>query len=117
MEIKDIYWIAGILEGEGCFQASNARYKTKDGWKYRKTPSPTIQLVMTDKDIIERYARLVNQNITTHKPKGKETYKQAYTCTLRGKKALEWMQTVYTLMGNRRKEKIESVINEVCHRT
>jgi hypothetical protein len=40
----------------------------------------------------------------------KENRKIQYRITLNGKKAIQWMLTLYTLMGQRRKAKIEEVL-------
>lgn len=120
MDLKDIYWVAGLLEGEGYFAASNAPYTRVNGERVsRKTACPVITLTMSDKDVIEKFGYLVKKSVNgpyqPKKPDGTNG-KQVWTVSLRGKKALEWMQTIYVLMGKRRQEKIESVIKEVCHR-
>ena len=97
MNVKDIYWAAGILEGEGTFVLSGN--------------SPSIKLKMTDPDVVERVYAVFNNlgSLYMHK-KDREYYKQAYTWKVNGKDAIAIMMTIYTLMGERRKEKITSII-------
>jgi hypothetical protein len=91
----DIYWLAGILEGEGSFQ-----------W-YHSTPA--IRVEMTDKDVIEKAAALLNPvyeiRVRTL-PSGKESYRVVTNTSL----AIQWMMTLYPLMGRRRQESIEHVL-------
>lgn len=51
--MKEIYWLAGLLEGEGCFHAYRQGRK--------KTPNPLVQVqvAMTDKDVVERIAGIM----------------------------------------------------------
>jgi hypothetical protein len=98
---KDIAWVAGILEGEGSFQLTN------------EGRSPRIALSMTDKDIIERFRSIVDNTltITIASDKRKETYKDNYRLTVNGSLAVEWMMTVYCLMGIRRRAKIKEILD------
>jgi len=97
--IAEITWLAGLLEGEGCFYFRS---------------SPAISLQMTDRDIIEKATSLVNnkkgKNIYSYKPKGNR--KRAYSLRIHGYRAIAWMLTIYSFMGERRKEKIRNVISD-----
>jgi hypothetical protein len=91
----DIAWVAGVLEGEASF-----------GY-YRGTP--TIQVQMTDADVIARLTALFGS--TPRAPWArKDGYKPVYTCIAHGITAVGWMQTVYTFMGERRRAKIREVL-------
>lgn len=95
----DIAWLAGLLEGEGSFGV-------KDG-------SPKIQMQSTDEDIIRRASELfgVAFREKPYKPRGKDYYKPVWGVHVHGTRAIGWMMTVYSLMGERRQEKIRSVID------
>jgi hypothetical protein len=99
----DIAWLAGLLEGEACFMTGNRVVKDR---LYKRI---YIQLVMTDRDIIERAAGLLG---TAAKPmpwrplSTKDTWR-AYLC---GDRAAGWMMTIYTLMGERRQQKIRECL-------
>jgi hypothetical protein len=92
--IKEVSWLSGIIEGE----AHIGYYKT-----------PKIKIKMTDRDIIERVARLFRCNINEFKEQG---YKISYSATASGYKAIEWLFTTYSFLGNRRKYEALNVINE-----
>jgi hypothetical protein len=55
----DIAWMAGLLEGEGSFGLDNRSKK-----RYENSTSPPgvyIKISMTDEDVIEKMAKLVNK--------------------------------------------------------
>lgn len=52
MKETDIAWLAGILEGEGCFDM----YETHQGYK-----APRVRVEMVDEDIINRIAGLFRE--------------------------------------------------------
>jgi len=96
----DIYWLAGIVEGEGCFHSS------------KKTP--TISIGLTDLDIIYKIRRILNDNrrISQYKNRpGSLGTKTLYRLRYSGHKAVSIMFTLYSLLGSRRKLKIKEVIN------
>lgn len=74
MELKDLYWLAGLLEGEGCFTYSGS--------------TPMVQLQMTDKDVVERASLLLKGSLGR---RTRETYtgKIAWFTQLSGSKC--WM--------------------------
>lgn len=77
LQEKDLYWLAGLLEGEGYFQP-------------KRKSSPVIALEITDEDIIQRVCKLIG---TTYcKPKiRKQTHRQSFKTTLKGKRAIDLM--------------------------
>jgi hypothetical protein len=91
----DIAWLAGLIEGEGSFQWNS---------------SPTIQMSMTDKDVMERVAILCDYPIRTYKPRGKSTYKAVWSIRIAGARAAAWMMTLYAFMGIRRRAKIAELL-------
>lgn len=96
ISVKSIAWLAGILEGEGCFQLSG------------EGKSPKITLEMTDEDVVAKVSKMFKQkyNFTP----SKDGYKSKYRVVICGSKAVEWMFTLYSLMGNRRQSKILELI-------
>jgi len=92
----DIRWLAGLLEGEGCFL-------------YKSTPS--IVLKMKDKDVVEHAANLLGgRGVRLGAPPVKPQWNQQYSCAVYGARAAGWMMTLYGLMGMRRKDKIREVL-------
>ena len=96
---RDLGWLAGLLEGEGCFGLS-------------KDNSPNIQLGMTDKDTIEKAHKLLKCTSKIIDTIPKPGSKQAYYINLNGKDAVGWMFIIYSLMSKRRQEKIKEIINQ-----
>jgi len=99
MKVEDLYWLAGILEGEGCFLLSIS------GRRY----TPIISVHMTDEDIINRVSKLWDRKYVFQK-RQKEHYKDTYITKLKGKDAIELMKLIYPIMGKRRCEKIDNII-------
>jgi hypothetical protein len=106
--IKDIYWLAGLLEGEGYF---GLHHSFTDGYKYKKV---RIAIKMNDKDIITKVHKILNCScqITEQRDKYGFSRNMQYVTYVNGKKAIGWMLTLYPLMGHRRKAKIIEIINE-----
>jgi hypothetical protein len=95
--VKDIYWLAGLLEGEGSFGIlSNGS-------------NPVIYLQMNDYDIVFKVRSLMCKHyaigIRSRQPN------DSYVYRVHGNIAIQWMMTLYPLMGKRRKEKITEILN------
>jgi hypothetical protein len=103
IDTKDIHWLAGLLEGEGCFQYR--RYKSKIS---KQLWYPQIKVEMTDLDPIAKAAKLLGNKVNRGKllPSGK----RCYLAQVMGRRAIEWMMTLYSLMGERRRAKIKEII-------
>ena len=88
---RDIHWLAGILEGEGTF-----------GDRRR------IRLKMTDRDVVERVAKLWKRPLVVEKLQPNR--KQAYSTAIGSIDAIGWMMTLYSLLGTRRQTKIRQIL-------
>ncbi|MCB1711822.1 MAG: hypothetical protein KDH96_04910 [Candidatus Riesia sp.] len=97
MTSNTLNWLAGLLEGEGCFIPQTEKYPM------------CISLHMTDLDIIEKVCNLFDVSFCKTK-KQKSHHKQGYKLMIRGEKALDIMKDLKPLMGNRRQLKIEECI-------
>ena len=98
IETKDIYWLAGLLEGGGCFRS-------------RGKSTLIIQLWMTDRDIVERAHTLMGATTTITVSK-RPPRKDAYYFHCSGDLAKYWMETLLPLMGERRREKIKECLSK-----
>jgi hypothetical protein len=96
MTTRDIDWLAGFLEGEGCFHSTD--FDTR------------IIVCSTDRDVLERASMLLGSSVTIRKKPMDLERKQVYTTTACGSKASGWMMTLYSLMGERRKAKIKEIL-------
>ena len=92
---RDILWLAGLIEGEGSFRGAKNGYVG-------------IMLGMTDEDIIDRAAHIMQgPKVVVERKQG---YKTMFRLTIYGPRAAGWMMTLYTLMGNRRQAKIRECL-------
>jgi len=89
---RNLSWFAGIMEGEGYFGI-------------RKSGGLTIEVTMTDKDVIDRVASLFSFGTRSEKtlPSGKIAY---WWGVSKQSAAAGLMMTLYSLMGERRQKKI-----------
>lgn len=95
---KEIYWIAGLLEGEGCFQLN-------------KPNSIMISLEMIDEDTIRRAAKIIDSTANVREYEGRtETRKTTWKFQISGEIAIEWMQLLFPIMSKRRQEKISELL-------
>lgn len=97
MDIKDIYYVAGILEGEGCFSYYNA---------------PRIFLKMTDFDVVNKVKSIMNVNVSIGSSIREIGNKRVYVLAVNSYHAIGWMMTLYPIMSARRKEQIKQVLSE-----
>jgi hypothetical protein len=95
----DLLWLAGLLEGEGSFDAHRGRY-------------PRIRLAMTDRDIVGRAASLMDSKIrlALHPAPAQATWHTEIS----GERAAEIMRDILPHMGTRRSGKIANVLG-VAH--
>lgn len=103
MDLRDVYWLAGLLEGEGCFAC----------YRYNgDTPYPTIKLAMCDEDVVRRAFAIMKPTAKLRyvlKPAPKSV-KPQWIMNVYGRRAIAWMMVLYPLLGVRRREKIRECI-------
>jgi hypothetical protein len=94
----DVFWLAGLLEGEGAFDAHRGRY-------------PRIRLAMTDRDVVGRAASLMDTKIrlALHPAPAKPTWHSEIS----GPRAAEIMREILPHMGARRSAKIAEILAAV----
>lgn len=92
IKLTELYWLAGIFEGEGYFGLEKGRRLN-------------TAVMMTDKDVVDRVHDILGFGIRGERslPSGKTAYRwssnaQPYVAGL--------MMTLFPLMGERRQEKI-----------
>lgn len=91
----DIAWLAGLVEGEGCFRLQHR--------------SINIMVGMTDEDVIAKAAKLLGRHYLNVPPR-EERCKPQFHITFSGRHAAAWMMTLYPFMGQRRRERIRKCI-------
>lgn len=101
MRRHDFHWLAGLLEGEGCFSVS----------KKGKYAYPKISLNMTDRDVVLRASKLLQSTppCRVKNKGGRDTYQTNIT----GSRALVMMRKLMPFMGTRRRARIKEIQTEV----
>lgn len=97
---KEFYWLVGLLEGEGSFMKGSPS----------KPNNPKITIEMTDRDIVEKVAKIFNRACTPIKAR-KVKWKQTFSTKLTGKRAIDLMVEMKPFLSNRRQEQINNCIN------
>lgn len=99
---KDIGWLAGILEGEGCFSIRDTG---------GTNPGLSIQLQMTDEDVILRAFHLTNLGTIYGPTQYSNRRKPMYHWYVANKKeVVQILMTIYPLMHSRRQAKIKELL-------
>lgn len=93
----EIAWLAGWLEGEGCF------YNEKNG-------APCVSVSTTDKDTAEKAVRFMLAKKSYGRIQ-REGCKKQWDIRVNCKKAMRVMCLILPFMGSRRSEKIKEVIH------
>jgi hypothetical protein len=95
-----LYWLSGLLEGEGTFTAG--------------TPSaprrPRVAISMTDRDVIDRVATLLGSRVYIHKVDNISNHQLAHRTEVVGGSAVALMRLLYPYMGVRRQGQIETAM-------
>lgn len=108
---KDLAWVAGLLEGEGCFSSCN----TGSGGHYGKKrySYPQIQVTMVDLDVLERLLEIVGIGSITgpHRVRS-EHHNPTWGWKVTGAKAAKLMELIKPHMGLRRTARIEEALND-----
>ena len=92
---EDVIWLAGLLEGEGTFDAQRGKY-------------PRIRLGMSDRDVVGRAASLMDTGIRLQ-------YRPApaspmWHAEVQGPRAAAIMRELLPHMGARRSQRIAEVL-------
>lgn len=104
MKETDIAWLAGLLEGEGCFTFCG-------GSTHR---SARIILNMSDLDIVKRAKRLMGSKDVIYRSVVGRPGKQMYCIeTTKAEKVYEILSFIYPYMGVRRKARIDELLAHV----
>lgn len=98
---KDLCWLAGLLEGEGCF-----------GLTTNRNPRASIVIAMCDIDIINRVHKLIGVGGICKVKLQKEYHTQCYRYCVTGLDAEILMVELLPMMGKRRSARISEVLSK-----
>lgn len=101
-------WLAGLLEGEGYFQITKPRH--------HHPTQVVIRLSMTDRDVVEKAARLLNNVPINQKARTSER-KTIYSISLSKRDEVEKiLLQILPFMGNRRSQRINECLEVISER-
>ena len=113
----ELAWLAGIWEGEGCWQHKKGRTRLfENGRTYTEKDYLRIAVQMTDKDIVDRVAYIMDRRTVTKTDvpsKRKLGRKPLYTFALSGKPAILWTNLMLPHLGIRRQEKVQMIYETI----
>ena len=95
MDDSDLYWLAGLLEGEGTFVHGPPSAPTV----------PQIRVEMTDVDVVERAAMIIDRTVLRHEPR-EPGHKASFSSTVKGASAAHFMRLICPVLGERRRGQI-----------
>lgn len=96
LDLRQLAWIAGLLEGEGAFSKATPAMPRK----------PRTSVSMTDRDVVERVCDHWGTRLYTHIPLEKR-YKQVFRTELVGGSAVALMALLRPHMSRRRQLQID----------
>lgn len=104
MTVGDIRWLAGLLEGEGCF----GRYRAYGQHVYVNK----IALKMADRDVVQHAADVMGwkRPLRVRRDSRRRHYSDLHVLVISGPLAISWMMTLLPLMHERRATRIRQVI-------
>lgn len=103
MTSQEYFWLAGLLEGDGCFHTYSTGYN-----KGR----PGITLEMADRDVVRRVAEMWGVKIGKGRWGASQYHRQkpTYRISVTGHAAAHWCRLLRPMMGKRRRKKIDAVL-------
>ena len=114
----ELAWVTGIWEGEGSWSYKKGRTRTfANGKTYTEKDYLIMKMSMTDQDIMERVAAIMDGRKITwsdggpvHKAAGQ---KHCYHISLQGESAKRWTELMKPYLGIRRREKYDLIMEKL----
>lgn len=106
-EREKLIWLAGYLEGEGCFRLTRDLRGRPDPLMH-----PRVQLCATDRDVVERVVEYLGGGIRIHDraPRSKG-WRPQYCIYVTSDRAVDLMRALLPYMGARRSQQIRDVLD------
>ena len=96
LNVKDLHWLAGWVEGEGSFSTSQKHHHF------------AMRVGVTDEDVARRAANIVG--VPVKRAEIIKSGKQVWRVEAYGSLAIQWAMTLYAFMGDRRKRAIRHML-------
>jgi hypothetical protein len=109
---RDIVWLAGLLEGEGCFWSQAPRVPVKR--RADRYARVAVKLTMTDKDVVLRAASLVGLPQSRVWSYARGRIKPIWGFALNGKSAMMLAMVLYPWLGQRRRQAVSQMWRRYC---
>lgn len=104
IDIKELYWVAGLFEGEGHIAAYRRGV-------YNNRCIISIQIQLTDRDVLEEVRRILGIGYIGNGRIPNGSKKVAYMYSITDKKqAVGLLMTMYPLLKSRRQAKIREAL-------
>lgn len=97
MTRDDLIWLAGLLEGEGTFDAQRGKY-------------PRVRVGMVDRDVVGRAATLMGTRVRLSLKKAPN--RPMWHADIQGPKAADLMEALLPYMGARRSATIAAILGD-----
>lgn len=100
VDLRDLYWFVGLLEGEGTF--------------LKGPPSgprcAIVRLAMTDEDVVVRAATLLDRAVVPWQRRSAKPLKCVYMTSIKGTAAVRIMAMIRPLIGERRRRQVDKAV-------
>lgn len=96
----ELFWLAGLLEGEGSFGIARTR---TGGY-------PVLSLKMTDEDVVRRAGHMLEARSIAREESRHPRWSAIFTAKISGAGAAEWMRRLRPAMGIRRSAAIDAAL-------
>jgi len=110
MTAAELAWVAGLIEGEGCFFVTERKTERYGPYRYAR-----VTVCMTDHDTLA-LLRAVTGVGTIERPRERKNPRHkpiSQWIVCRNEEAVQLMLAIYPLMGMRRQAKIREVLAQV----
>jgi len=107
MDLHELYWAAGFLEGEGCFQAATVKRK-----KYKDYYGLSIQARQVQREPLKRLQKLLGGAIYKYKHSNGGNHNDYHLWQSYGAHSAGLMMTLWTLMSPKRRQQIEIALEK-----
>ena len=105
---QDRAWLAGLLEGEGCFSLQRY-FSSKRTWY----ALPSIQIGMTDRDVVQRAGALLGGGQAHVRVQARQPpCKPMHIWRVNGRRAVHVMKQLLPYMGKRRSKRMHDLIRD-----
>lgn len=110
----ELAWLAGWLEGEGCFGAYTSTRKRPDRPRAYTNTKFQIQAPSTDRDVVERAAVAMGGYVNYRAPRYPGCKPQWCACLTRRAEVLDLLSALRPMMGERRSAKFDEVLAQAA---